>query len=37
MRELSKLHNIGKEVESQLNKVGIFTCDELKDIGVEQA
>ncbi len=37
MRELSKLHNIGKELESQLNKVGIFTYDELKDIGVEQA
>ncbi|GAA0077647.1 TfoX/Sxy family protein [Clostridium sp. CTA-5] len=37
MGELSKLPNIGKEVESQLNKVGIFTCDELKDIGAEQA
>ena len=37
MGELSKLPNIGKEIESQLNKVGIFTCDELKDIGAEQA
>jgi DNA transformation protein len=37
MGELSKLPNIGKEVESQLNKVGIFTYDELKDIGAEQA
>ena len=37
MGELSKLPNIGKEVESQLNKVGIFTFDELKDIGAEQA
>ena len=37
MGELSKLPNIGKEVESQLNKVGIFTYDELKDIGTEQA
>ena len=36
MGELSKLPNIGKEVESQLNKVGIFTYDELKDIGAEQ-
>ncbi|AKC61474.1 MULTISPECIES: TfoX/Sxy family protein [Clostridium] len=37
MGELSKLPNIGKEIESQLNKVGIFSYDELKDIGTEQA
>ncbi|ABS34406.1 competence protein TfoX [Clostridium botulinum] len=37
MGELLKLPNIGKEVESQLNKVGIFSYDELKDIGTEQA
>lgn len=37
MGELSKLLNIGKEVESQLNKVEIFTYDELKEIGAEQA
>ena len=37
MGELSELPNIGKEVERQLNKVGIFTYDELKDIGTEQA
>lgn len=37
MGELSKLPNIGKEVESQLNKVGIFTYDELKDVGTEKA
>ncbi|EPY2272297.1 TfoX/Sxy family protein [Clostridium sporogenes] len=37
MGELSKLPNIGKEVESQLNKVGIFSYDELKNIGTEQA
>jgi len=36
MGELSKLPNIGKEVEGQLNKVGIFTYDELKDTGAEQ-
>ena len=36
MGELAKLPNIGKEVESQLNKVGIFTYDELRDIGAEQ-
>ena len=37
MGELSKLPNIGKEVERQLNEVGIFTYDELKAIGTEQA
>ncbi|WP_186430390.1 TfoX/Sxy family protein [Clostridium sp. BSD9I1] len=37
MGELSNLPNIGKEVERQLNKVGIFTYDELKDIGTEKA
>ncbi len=37
MGELSKLPNIGKEVERQLNSVGIFTYDELKEIGTEQA
>lgn len=37
MGELSKLHNIGKEIERQLNEVGIFTYDELKEIGAEQA
>ncbi|WP_026888930.1 TfoX/Sxy family protein [Clostridium beijerinckii] len=36
MGELLKLPNIGKEVERQLNEVGIFTYDELKDIGAEQ-
>jgi DNA transformation protein len=37
MGELSKLPNIGKEVEMQLNTIGVFTYDELKDIGTEQA
>ncbi|GEA30731.1 TfoX/Sxy family protein [Clostridium diolis] len=37
MGELSKLPNIGKEVERQLNQVEIFTYDELKAIGAEQA
>ena len=37
MGELSKLPNIGEEVERQLNKIGMFTYDELKNIGVEQA
>ncbi|GAA0742081.1 TfoX/Sxy family protein [Clostridium oceanicum] len=37
MGELSKLPNIGEKIESQLNKVEIFTYDELKDIGTEKA
>ena len=37
MGELVKLPNIGKEVERQLNQVGIETYEELKSIGAEQA
>ena len=37
MGELSELPNIGKEVERQLNEVGITTADELRAIGAEQA
>lgn len=37
MGELSSLPNIGKEVERQLNEVGIFTCEELKNTGAKQA
>lgn len=37
MGELAKLHNIGAAVEAQLNQVGIFTEDELKQAGAEQA
>lgn len=37
MGELSKLPNIGKVVEEQLNQVGIFTEEELKSAGAEQA
>ena len=33
MGELSKLPNIGKVLENQLNEVGINTVDELNDIG----
>ena len=33
MGELSKLPNIGKTVEEQLNQVGINSVDELKSIG----
>lgn len=37
MGELSKLPNIGKEVERQLGEVGIHTFEELKAIGTEAA
>lgn len=37
MGELSKLPNIGKTVEEQLNQVGITTETELKAIGAKQA
>jgi DNA transformation protein len=37
MGELSQLRNIGKEVERQLNQVGIHSYDELKAAGTEQA
>lgn len=37
MGELSKLPNIGKEVERQLNEAGITNDDELKELGAEQA
>ncbi len=33
MGELAKLPNIGKVVEEQLNKVGIKTVEQLKEIG----
>ncbi len=36
MGELSKLPNIGKVIESQLNEVGINTYEDLKDYGVEK-
>lgn len=37
MSELSKLPNIGKTVEEQLNNAGIFTYEDLKNIGAEKA
>lgn len=37
MEQLSKLPNIGKEVERQLNQVGIFTKDDLENIGSIEA
>lgn len=36
MGELQKLPNIGKELERQLNEVGIYTFEELKTIGTKQ-
>ena len=37
MGELSKLPNIGKVVEEQLNQVGIETAEQLREIGSKQA
>lgn len=37
MGALSKLPNIGKMVEEQLNQVGITTEEELKSVGAKQA
>lgn len=37
MGELSKLPNIGNIVEEQLNRVGIETSEQLKEIGATQA
>lgn len=37
MGELSKLPNIGKVVEEQLNQVGIETFEQLKEAGSKEA
>lgn len=37
MSELSKLPNIAIKLESQLNKVGINTVQQLKEVGSKQA
>lgn len=37
MGELSKLPNIGRELERQLNEAGITTPEELRESGAEQA
>lgn len=37
MGELSKLPNIGGTVEEQLNRAGIFTAEDLKSAGAENA
>lgn len=37
MNELTQLPNIGNVIAEQLNEVGIFTYDELKQAGAEQA
>lgn len=36
MGELSKLPNIGKDTERQLNEVGITSSEELKELGAEK-
>ena len=37
MSELSRLPNIGKIVEEQLNQIGITTAAELKEVGSKAA
>ena len=37
MSELSKLQNIGEKIEEQLNAVDIFTYEDLKKFGAENA
>lgn len=37
MEALSKLPNIGREIERQLNAVGIECYEDLKKLGAEQA
>ena len=37
MGELSKLPNIGKSVEEQLNLIGIYKVEDLKTIGSKEA
>ena len=37
MGELSKLPNIGKEIERQLNQVGIETAEQLRETGSRAA
>lgn len=36
MSELQKLKNIGKDLEKQLNEVGIYTRDDLSNIGSQE-
>ena len=37
MGQLQTLPNIGKEIEKQLNAVGIHTCDDLVNAGSQEA
>lgn len=37
MEQLSKLPNIGKVLEKQLQEVGIFTYEQLKQTGAKEA
>ena len=37
MGELLNLPNIGEDTERQLNEVGVYTKEELEDLGAEQA
>lgn len=37
MRKLSELPNIGPKVEAQLNAVGIYTPEDLRQVGSKEA
>jgi len=37
MGELQKLNNIGKELENQLNEMGVYTYDDLVNLGSQEA
>lgn len=37
MGELAKLSNIGKVLEKNLNEIGVFTEEQLKEIGSKEA
>ena len=37
MDTLTKLPNIGKEMEKQLQQAGIYTCEDLQSVGAEEA
>ena len=37
MGELSRLPNIGKEVERQLNEAGVLSAEDLKNLGAKKA
>lgn len=37
MGDLTKLYNLGPEIERQLNQVGIYSRDDLESVGSQEA